>query len=240
MSKPKTSYKPWIAGRLVRLLFVLLIIAVWALLMWRIFISSKPPKEMDRLSPNAALSAAYSANGGQLSPYTQEQSTVTRGENNYGYFGVTRAVFVPEAGQVQVTFRYNNSTLKAVQEDYQLDAKPPRGEEIFDVSLLLMTDLTPEDRSDNVDGSETIAQTRIAPTDKRIDTTLLYTYILYTFDGVDVADDTVAVFFDIYYQSDVNYDAEPYGALRLYHSESPNLPVKITKKEQEAIAAYTP
>jgi hypothetical protein len=195
---------------------------------------------MDRLAPNATLSAAYSASGGQLSPYTQEQATVTRAEKNYGYFGITRAVFIPEAKQVQVTFRYNNSTLEAVQKDYQLDAEPARGEEIFNVSLLMMTDTTPDDKTDNVDGSETIAKTRIAPVSKTIDTTLLYTYILYTFDGVDVANDTLAVFFDVYYMNDVNYEAEPYGALRLYHCESPDLPVKITKKEQEAIAAYTP
>lgn len=238
MSKPRTSYKLWLAGRLVRLLFVLLIIAVWALMLWRIFISNNPPKEMKSLSPNAVLCDAYTANGGQLSLYTQEQASVTRSEGNYGYFGVTRCVFIPEADQVQVTFRYNNSTLEAVKEDYQLAQEPPRGVEIFDVSLVSVTDTTPDDPSDNVDGSEALAKSRIAPTDKKIDTTALYTYILYTFDGVAVEDNTIAVFLDVYYEADVDYTAEAYGTLRLYHCESENLPVELSRKEKKAVEAF--
>ena len=235
MSKPRKSYALWITGHCLKGLFALLIFAVCALLVWRVFISGNPPKEMKRLAVNDKLTAAYAAHGEGLELYTQEQATVTRGEHNYGYFGIPRFVIVPQAGQVQVTFRYNNSTLEAIQKDLSLPEEPPRGVEIFDVSLVTVCDMTPEDKSDNADGSATLAQSRIAPTSRVIDTTMLYTYILYTFDGVDITPETVAVFFDVYYGTQPDYTAAPMGTLRLYHCESANLPVDLSAKEEKAL-----
>ena len=44
------------------------------------------------------------------------------------------------------------------------------------------------------DGSEQLSTRYVLPADHRIETTALYTYVLYTFDGVGIADDTIAVF----------------------------------------------
>ena len=235
MSKPQKSYALWIAGHCLRALATLLVFAVCALVLWRVFISSRPPKEMKRLAANEALCAAYATHGDALELYTQEQGSVTRGDNNYGYFGITRFVFIPQASQVQVTFRYNNSTLEQIQKDLNLAEEPPRGVEIFNVSLVTVRDTTPEDKSDNTDDSPNLAKTRIAPTDKKIDTTLLYTYILYTFDGVDIESDTLTAFFDIYY-GEPDYSLSALGTLRLYHCESTNLPVELSRAERKALA----
>ena len=136
---------------------------------------------------------------------------------------------------MQVVFRYNNSTLEQIKEDLNLAEVPARGVEIFDVSLVTVRDTTPADASDNTDDSPNLAKERIAPSDKKIDTTLLYTYILYTFDGVEIAPDTITAFFDIYYgASDDSLPA--LGTLRLYHCESPNLPVELSRAERKALA----
>lgn len=238
MPKPKQSYGLWVTGLILRGLFTALIFFVCAFLLWRVFFSSKLPREMKRLAPNAALAAAYAEHGEDLELFTQEQATVTRGERDAGYFGVPRCVFIPQADQVQLVFRYNNSTLKHLQADFNLSERPERGVELFDVTIVSMRDLTPEDTSDNKDGSETIEKTRIAPTDKKIDTTALYTYFLYTFDGVSTDSDIIALFLDVYFEDAIDYTREAYGTLRLYHAESSRESMKLTSAERKAIEAF--
>jgi hypothetical protein len=148
---------------------------------------------------------------------------------------VTHVYLVPAAKQVQLTFRYNNSTLKHVKEDYALAEVPGRGVEIFDVSVVRITDITPDDTSDNVDGNENLKKERFAPSSRVINTTGLYTYVLYTFDGVAMTADTITAYLDVYYSADVDYSKDAYGTLRLYHTEDPKLPVELSGKERKAL-----
>ena len=235
MGRPRRSYALWLTGHALHILLSLFITAVCAALCWRVFISNIPPAEMKRLAVNPALTEAYRTHGEALTFYTQKQPSVTKGEHNYGYFGVTRCVFIAEAEQIQLTFRYNNSTLEHVMEDYALAECPAHGAEIFDVSVVRITDTTPGDTSDNVDGSPNLKKERFVPTSRVIDTTALYTYILYTFDGVAMTDDTITAFLDIYYNADVDYSKEAYGTLRLYHAQDANLPVELSSKESKAL-----
>lgn len=235
MGRPRRSYALWLAGHAVHIVLSLLVTAVCAAMCWRVFISSIPPAEMKRLAVTPALTEAYRTHGEELTLYTQKQPSVTKGEHNYGYFGVTRFVFIPEAEQLQLTFRYNNSTLERVKEDYALAEAPERGVEIFDVSLVRIVDTTPSDTSDNVDGSPSLKKERFAPSSRVVDTTALYTYILYTFDGVTMTDDTITAYLDVYYSADVDYSKNAYGTLRLYHTEDPKLPVELSGKERKAL-----
>lgn len=237
MEKPRKSFALWITGHILRGLAVTVVFAICALLLWRVFIASRVPGELRRLSPNAPLAEAYAASD-ELTLFTQEQATVTRGENNPGYFGVPRFTFIKEARQVQVIFRYNNGTLKKVAEDLSLGSALPRGEQVFDLSLLVMRDLTPEDTADNVDGSESIGTERISPTACEVSTTLLYTYYRLTFDGVDVGEDALTVFLDVYFGEAPDYSAAPLGTLRLYHNESENLYQSLSRKEAKALEAF--
>ena len=235
MGAPRKSFKLWVLGGVLRALFGLLIFAMIAVLLWRVYFSGILPKDMKRLVPNDTLKAAY-AGAGDLSMFTQKQATITKVDGyNYGYFGVPRFVFIPAASQVQVVLRYNNSTLKNVQNDLGLTDALPRGEVVFDVTAVIVRDLTPEDASDNEDGNENIGQTRVAATAVVVDTTALYTYFLYTFDGVDTGNDVLAVYLDIYYGTD--YTKQALGTLRLYHHETERQPVRLTAKERRARTA---
>lgn len=235
MAKPRKSFYLWVAGKALYWLLGFGIFLMTAFLFWRIYFSGLLPKEMKGLTANDNLKAAYAACGDDLQLLTQEQSTHTRTDENYGYFAVPRFVFIPEAAQVQIIFRYNNSTLKYTQQKYGLAERPPRGEEIFDVSLVEIYDLTPDNKSDNVDGSETLGKTRVAPTSHTVTTTALYTYFCYTFDGVTVDPDTITIFFDIYYQDDIDYGKTAYGTLRLYHHEEVWQTVKMTARDRRAL-----
>ena len=236
MAKPRKSYYWWIAGKILSGLFGFAIFVMVAFLLWRVYFSDNIPDEVAGVLPNDRLVALYAEKGEEITLLTQEQATVTKGEHNYGYFSVPQFVYIPELSQVQVLFRYNNSTLKYTQRDLELAERPARGTEVFDVSLVAITDLTPEDKEDNKDGSEALTKTRIAPTAHTVTTTSLYTYFVYTFDNVTVKDDTLVLYFDIYYGERVDYEATPFGTLRLYHCESEWLSRTLTDDECKALA----
>lgn len=234
MGAPRKSFKLWVLGGVLRALCGLLIFAMIALLLWRVYFSGILPRDMKRLTVNDTLKAAY-AEAGDLAVFTQKQATITKVDGyNYGYFGVPRFVFIPAAAEVQVVLRYNNSTLKKVQQDLGLEEPLKRGEQIFDVTAVIVRDLTPDDTTDNEDGNENIGQTRVAPTAVKVDTTALYTYFLYTFDGVDTGEDVLAVYLDVYYGTD--YSERALGTLRLYHYQTERQPVRLTAKERRALA----
>ncbi len=238
MAKPRKSYYWWIVGKALYWLVGLAIFVMTAFLVWRVFFSGNMPGELEALQPNDALVAAFEAKGDGLVLYTQEQSTHTRGEENYGYFTVPEFTYIPDARQMQVIFRYNNSTLEATEEKYGLAEPLTKGEEIFDVSVVLVTDLTPEDTADNADGNENLKKDRIAPTSHTVTTTALYTYFVYVFDNVDIGDHTLTAFFDVYYEGDVDYGRDAFGTLRLYHKDSEWLRVELTQKDKKALQGY--
>ena len=204
------------------------------IVVWRVFFSTKIPDEVRDLQKNDALTAAWETYGDNLTFRRQEQATITRGEHNNGYFSVVDCVFIPEAAQVQLVFRYNNSTIRHLARDYQLDRVPDKGEELFEVTLLRTTDLTPEDKSDNGDPA-TLAEERFYPTSAVRAETSLYTYYRFVFDGVTVEGDTDGVFADIYYRGDIDYKKTPYGALCLCADGDAWLPYSLSSGDRKAL-----
>ncbi|MBE6557037.1 MAG: hypothetical protein E7664_04770 [Ruminococcaceae bacterium] len=245
MSRVSRAFR--LSGRLIKFLFTLLIAFVCGMVFWRLC-SSATPKEMERLVPNDALYEAYEAEGESLYVFRQEQRSITSGTKNYGYFSVEHAAFVPSADQVQIALRYNNSTIRALCEDYGLEQTPSREDELFDITLVLAFDLTPEDETDNATNDpESVRFVRchadsISSMEKN-----LYNYRKVVFDlstcGVDLADvledgSLLAVYCDVYYAEDVDYEAYAYGTLCLYDYKSENLTVKVDKATWEALKTY--
>ena len=226
-----------IAGRIMRLLLLILILAVSGVLGWRVCYSEK--YEITKgLTLNEPLIAAYAEHGEDLIlRYQEDRATITKAEKNYGYFSVIEYVFIPQANQLQVVVRYNNSTLKHLAEDYGLSEIPDRELDHYDVSVVLTTDLTPEDPSDNEDESK-LSRVRLHPTGDPIrESTALYNYRRYTFDNVTLTEDTLGAFVDIYYNQDVNYEADAYGTLLIYDNESPWVDYKLSKDELKRLNA---
>lgn len=223
--------KQRILGFVLKSLFTLLIVAVNALIIWRVAFSARIPDSVGTLHVNDALREAYEQTDGRLTAQYQNQLSTTYGEDNAGYFGVPEYFFLPEAKQVQVVFRYNNSTLKNLAKDYGLSETPPKSGEYFDVTLLRLTDLTPEDETDNE-----VESIRFFPTCVERDTTLLYTYYRFVFDGVEIDESAVChVYLDVYYLEDLNYEKEPYGALLLYDQLHEWLPFDLSRADIAAL-----
>ena len=236
MAKPRKSYYWWIAGKALYGLLGLGIFVMVTFLLWRILFSGGTPDELERLALNDALVELFEAKGEDMVLRTQEHEIFTRDEDNNGYFSTPRLVYIPEANQVQVLLRYNNSTLEATKRDFKLESEPPRGELVYDVSLLKVKDLTPEDLSDNKDGSDTLGEERVAPTSYTIQTTKLYTFILYTFEDVTIDEDVIVMYLDIYYGGAVDYESDAYGTIRVYHKDAPWIDLELTKEDKAALA----
>ncbi len=235
----RSKYKWRIAGFVFKAICTLVIAAIVILLLWRIIDNNNDPKDMDTLIGNSILADAYAEKGDELKTYYQEQSKYTRGENNYGYFAITQSLIIDDIDQIQFVFRYNNSTLKYTAEDYSLPAIPSRDEEVYDVTLTVMYDLTPENKADN-DGKtkEAISYKRFFPSEMRSAKKTLYNYRKFVFDGIEIDESVIAVYADFYYVGDLDYNENPYGSLLIYHEDEKNIDYKLTRNDIKAIESF--
>ena len=230
---------------IIKYFFVLLIIAINVTLIWRMT-SSSDPKSMKTISPNEAILAEYKKSGKELYMFTQEQLKHTYAEYNYGYFAVTQTVFIPDANQAQIVFRYNNSTIKAVADDYNLPEVPSRDTELFDVTLLFAVDLTPENSDDNaISDGEGVRFVRFAASYSESEKKNLYNYrkLVFDFGDTDIkslleSNSLLAVYADIFYIGEVDYSSRPYGTLCLYDYKSENIPLTLKGRDISAIRKY--
>lgn len=233
-------------GRLLKFLFVCVILTVCVFMLWRVF-STEAPKEIDTLIPNSELCEAYAQSGNELYIFEQKYDDITRAERNSGYFAVPEAVFMPEVNQAQIVFRYNNSTVRALATDYGLDPVPDRNEDLYDVSLVFYIDLTPDDTSDNDDvNSSGLKKVRVLPSDQKSERTSLYSFYRYSFDFDDAEEEInmqelmddgtlIAIHSEFYYKGDLDYEKTAYGALNLYYYQRSNYDVRLTSRDKKAL-----
>ena len=235
-----------IVKRLVVALFFTVIFGVIALLAWRI-LSSDAPSSMQPLYANQALCDAYAENGKELYMFRQEQRSITSGEENYGYFAITDCAIIPDANQIQAVVRYNNSTLRYTAEDYGLDEVPSRDAEVYDVTLLLAIDLTPENQDDNLGNDEdSVEFIRCHGEVVLAEQKNLYNFrrMVFELDDEDIdlkelldSGLLLAIYADFYYNEAIDYEGIPYGTLCIYDFKSENIQVKLEKADIKAIEA---
>lgn len=234
-------------GRVIGFLCGIVVLAICAFMLWRVF-STGTPKTIDTLSRNDRLASVYAEKGDEMVAFKQNQDIITRAEYNSGYFAIPEYAFFPESNQLQLVFRYNNSTLKALATDKSLSEIPDRSGDYFDVSLVLYVDLTPENLEDNDrTDSPNVKKIRCKGHINAKDKTTLYNFYRYTFyfdesdEPVDIsslmADGTlIAVHAQFYYNEELDYNASPYGALLLYNPADKNLDVKLSSADKKALS----
>ena len=233
---------------LFKLVVTAVVILVFAIFIWR-FVTGRVPEELEVLSPDDVLSEAYETYGDALVLYTQEQNSITRSEESYGYFTVCQAVFIPEANQVQLLIRYNDSTLEATERDYALEegSLDPEGD-WYDVTLVVARDLTPENGEDDLGSDpESVSLSRIQPSAVTASVHEgLYSYRRLIFNDVPQDALTLAVYADFYFAEDIAYEeadfdiytARAYGTLCLYAHTDKNVSLSLSEADVEALRAY--
>lgn len=231
MARRKISQ--YVARFIFRTVCFLLIATVVGIIAWRI-LSSGVPTEMKTLVGNEKLSAAYNENGGNLNIFYQgDLDNITRTEYNSGYFSVHNVAFIDEAEQLQVVVRHNKSTLENLKEDLKLPEADSRDEDVFDIQITVMYDLTPENKADN-DGNTPSAVKKV--TYRASESTSmqknLYNYKKYVVDGIKITDDVIAVYVDIFYDKDVMSE----GTLCIYDYRYPRDEYKLTNKDLAEIS----
>jgi hypothetical protein len=217
------------------------IIGVIALLAWRIIDRGIDPKPVKTIMANDKLCEAYATQGKDLEIFYQEQNEYTQEEHNYGYFANGGTRIIPGAEQIQFVLRYNNSTLENTAKDKDLPAIPSRDEEVYDVTLTIMYDLTPENNEDN-DGKtpDAVRYERVLPTgDSLAYQKTLYNYRKFVFDGIKLDENVLAIYADVYYVGDKNYEETPYGTLLLYYYEDEKIAYKLTNADIDVLTNDT-
>ncbi len=228
MAKRKISQ--YVISFVFRAICFLAIATVLGIIIWRIA-SSGVPTEMKTLMPNERLSAAYRENNGELNIFYQDDlDNITRTEYNSGYFSVHNVAFIEEASQLQVVVRHNNSTLENLKNDLRLAEADPREADAFDVRITVMYDLTPDNKDDN-DGDiiGTVKKVTYTASDSKTYQKNLYNYKKYVIDGINITDDVIAVYVDVFYDKDVMSE----GTICIYDYRYPCDDYKLSKKDIE-------
>ena len=213
--------------------------------LWRAFISTIIPGEVDGLAVNPILHAAWLEAEGEkkeLTYFTQVQSETTTAEHNYSYFTAKNVAFIEDANQIQLLFRYNNATIRSLVKDYNLPEVPDRTADLYEITLYVAYDLTPEDITDNAGNDpESVKFVRYYPTATESAQTVMYNYRRLTFDGIDVnvtENPVLAVYVDVYYKEDIDYEKDPYGTLCIYDYLTEREYRGLGKNEVKALKEY--
>lgn len=233
-----------IIGQLLKFGFYAIIIGINAILLLRIF-TSGDPKLMETLMVNDRTAAAYAEAGEGMAVSYQKQELL----DDEGLFAQSNLRYIPSVSQLQVTARYNNSTLRAAAETFALAEVPARSEDVFDVTLVKVIAATEEEQAQadrdaltaDVIGGDADAPTdlprkevRYYPSAALADEKTVYNYRRLIFDDVDLSDAS-ACYLEFYYKGAVDYDAEPYSEILVW-IRGDDRPYELTKADRKALA----
>ena len=232
------SKRAKIIKKILRVVGWVIFVAVLGVLFWRMCSTSNDPRSISTITVDDKLASIYAEKGDSMEIYYQNLDEFTRGDKSYGYFAATQTLIIPDAKQVQLVFRYNVSTLKYLAKDYPADFpyEPDRNEDLFDVTLVKVIDLTPDNSEDN-DNDENLKIERYHATSSVEDQTSRHNYRRFVFDNID-CEDAMEVYVNIYYKGDLDYEQRSYGDIRIYTSDKNEIKCKyiLTTADKKAIS----
>ena len=212
---------------------------VIAILLWRIF-SGEAPKNMQELllTEDTVQSLNNTPDSFKVYSYVHKDNLTADGK-----FAASHVYYIPSEKQLQVTVRYNNSTIKTLMKDYSLSAEPE-----FEPFVFTLTDGM----------GNTYTEYKYISGKKN-----MYNYRRLVFDGVDLdsliveepafnaTEEEINEFeeitkdkylvLNIYYKDDVLL-SEPYGKLSVFDYSYLREELdtgKYAKKTQNATAGLT-
>ena len=167
--------------KIIKLVAIFLCFFVAAALLFRVFTFNYYPKSMKTLYFNDTLTAYYNVTEGDIGAESQTWRNYGYDDPDEGNFFCSNLVVIREAGQLQVTVRYNTALMDKLAVRHGIDAPSPDDTAIYSFSLagLRASDEIAEDSEDAakpIDSTATVART---------DSFLMYRYMRLVFDGID-------------------------------------------------------
>lgn len=98
----------------------ILALAVFVILIWRVF-SGNEPKSMQNFLWNEDSVSEYTNDPANFQAYYYKHKDNLSAD---GKFSASYVYFVPSSGQFQITLRYNDSTIEKLMNDYELSSAP--------------------------------------------------------------------------------------------------------------------
>ncbi|NLK39011.1 MAG: hypothetical protein GX303_02015 [Clostridiales bacterium] len=191
--------------------FIILLIAIFALIFTRIYIFSYYPKLMKSfIWNNAVESALGNETTGEV--FTYKPPTAYDNAKSSNFF-CDYIMIVPKAGQLQITVRANKSLMPKFAEVFELDSIPEYHDITFDFSLV-----------DN-DGNH------YPLSFKKQDSAYMYYYERLVFDEIPF-DDIDSLYLEIYTGENPDYSDNPFTSLYVYDKQVPRKDYKLSKSER--------
>jgi hypothetical protein len=166
------------ASRIIKIAIALLCIFVVGFMAFRIFLFNYYPPEMKNIYFNDTLTAFYNEKGGDIGAKTQE-IRFPYDHQDKGRFFSDHLIVIREAGQLQITLRYNRSLIDTLEEEYGVELT---GDDIF--TFVLARD--GRDNANESIKSETVGTLTV----NESDSLMLYNYHKLVFDGIDFGSET--------------------------------------------------
>lgn len=186
-------------GKILKTVLITGIFLFCGMFILRIILSDYWPAEAKEIYSNSVLDAAYSDEG--LPPEAFIQDPVTPYDNkDRAHFFFNYFVLIPEAKQIQLTLRYNDSTLEDIEKDMELDSLPAGDDARFSYYL--------RDESGKVYAHSSATYTHF----------MIYNYRRVVFDNVDTSV-TGMLYLDVYFGDAEPETDVPYGSMLVYVPE---------------------
>ena len=211
-----TSLKKMTFSKIIKFIFVLLIIAVYTLLLGRMFLARYTGSMAKYAWTNNAIKTYE-----QTTDFTLMTQNLSKTIDDNGYFSISNYVYIPEINEVQFTVRYNNSTVDTLENFYT---------DVSDIGETFVFTLT--DNNGNVyDSYKYLSKSN-----------LIYNFRRLVFEGVDLSN-AGTLYLNVYYINDVSKSSKIYTSFQLYNEDANSFEsdLKInTNKPKEAKFTQSP
>jgi len=211
-----TSLKKLTFSKIIKFIFVLLIIAVYTLLLGRMFLARYTGSMAKYAWTNNAIKTYE-----QTTDFTLMTQNLSKTIDDNGYFSISNYVYIPEINEVQFTVRYNNSTVDTLENFYT---------DVSDIGETFVFTLT--DNNGNVyDSYKYLSKSN-----------LIYNFRRLVFEGVDLSN-AGTLYLNVYYINDVSKSSKIYTSFQLYNEDANSFESNLkinTNKPKEAKFTQSP
>lgn len=202
------------AGKIAKITFKTVILAIsffiYAFFIFRLCSTQDAPESVSSIVWNDTARAAYLSDPDAFQILSQEPSTIITDD---GRFWISNVVYLPQAKQLQLTIKYNDSTLKYLREALarNANANDPDAAETVSADDIVLPD-EPFDYS-VLDNSGVRYQEYSSIADHEQN----YNYRRLVFENITVPEHA-AYYIDMYYVGAIDYSAVPYGSLLAWNT----------------------